>query len=456
MRRILLTILFVGSALTGWAQHEEKYSASTQMFLSEQRGEIQLPKGNARVPATALPLSPVRASEMAKIKPYNSRKIADVEQVDGVDMVSAFIVMKDNSFAAIESLGAIIQGKFNKMVAALIPVDKIQDVAALDNVIKIEVAEILEPVNDLQRSSTKAGDAISHSAAAQALGLARQYTGKDVILGIIDTGIDFQHIAFKDVSGNSRIVRAYKLSGSNSTSLTTYSTVSQIAGLTYDTNAEDHGTHTSSTAGGSSVIVDGSTVTVTNDHANATYGGMAPEANLVIAGLSSLYTTSIGTAIKNICDYADQVGKPCVISLSLGSQVGPHDGTGTIASIVDQYAGDNHIIVYAASNDGMRAAPYVDMGVSNGGGMYASGISTSSKPMLVNVQRAFSNADGNVEMLMPTITAYARTPNVATSLKFHVVNVSTGAIVYSSSAYSSSTTIAVTGSSGLAKYFKSS
>lgn len=455
-RRLLLTLLLTGFVIVGWAQHEGKYSASTLMFLSEQRGEIQLPKGNAKVPLTIASALPFGADEIAKEKTYKKRKIADVEQIGGVDMISAFIVTKDNSFSNLKSLGVVIQSEFKNMVAALIPVDKIADVAALDNVTKIEVAEVLEPTNDLQRSATQAGDAITNSAAAQALGLSKQYTGKDVILGIIDTGIDFQHIAFKDASGNSRIVRAYMLSGSNSTSLTTYSSASQISGLTYDTNAEDHGTHTSTTAGGSSVIVNGSNVTVTNDHANATYGGMAPEANLVIAGLSSLYTTSIGTAIQNICNYADQVGKPCVISLSLGSQMGPHDGTGTIASIVDQYAGDNHIIVYAASNDGMRAAPFVEMGVNSGGGMYASGTSTSSKPMIVNVQRAFSNADGNVEMLSPTITAYARTAGVPTSLKFHVVNVNTGAIVYSSSAYTSSTTISVTGSSGLAQYFKSS
>lgn len=455
-RRLLLTLLLTGFVIVGWAQHEGKYSASTLMFLSEQRGEIQLPKGNAKVPLTIASALPFGADEIAKEKTYKKRKIADVEQIGGVDMISAFIVTKDNSFSSLKSLGVVIQSEFKNMVAALIPVDKIADVAALDNVTKIEVAEVLEPTNDLQRSATQAGDAITNSAAAQALGLSKQYTGKDVILGIIDTGIDFQHIAFKDASGNSRIVRAYMLSGSNSTSLTTYSSASQISGLTYDTNAEDHGTHTSTTAGGSSVIVNGSNVTVTNDHANATYGGMAPEANLVIAGLSSLYTTSIGTAIQNICNYADQVGKPCVISLSLGSQAGPHDGTGTIASIVDQYAGDNHIIVYAASNDGMRAAPFVEMGVNSGGGMYASGTSTSSKPMIVNVQRAFSNADGNVEMLSPTITAYARTAGVPTSLKFHVVNVNTGAIVYSSSAYTSSTTISLTGTTGLAQYYQSS
>ena len=457
-KRFLLVVIAMGSMLVGWAQNEHKFSQSTLMFLSEQRGEIQLPKSSSksRVSDTFVSALPVGADDVAKMKMYNNRPIADVEQVDGNSMISAFVVVNDNNFSAIESLGAVVQSKFNNMVAALLPVDKIEDIAALENVVKIEVAEVLKVANDKQRETTHAGDAICNSAAAQVLGLTTQYTGKNVILGIIDTGIDFQHVAFKDKNGNSRIVRAYKLSGSNSTSLTTYSSASQINNLTYDTTSEDHGTHTSTTAGGSSVIVNGSTVTVTDDHANATYGGMAPEADLVIAGLSSLYTTSIGTAIQNICNYADQVGKPCVISLSLGSQIGPHDGTGTIASIVNQYAGNNHIIVYAASNDAMRSESFEKMGTSNGGGMYASGTSTSSKPMIVNVQRSFSNADGNVEMLYPTITAYARTANVPTSLKFHVVKVSTGEIIYSSSEYSSSTTISVTGSTGLAQYFKSS
>ena len=462
MRKSLLIFLVAIFATSiAFADNIDKLSAGTQMFLSERRGEIKLPRLKDKRTVADLQQaagdSLILFKDEQLMKKRVDRKIAEAEMVNGVEMISAFVKVKSGGFSAIEAMGAVMQTKFNDNLAAMmLPADKIEKIADLDNVIGIEVAEVLQPLNDLQRSVTQAGDAISNSAAARALGLTKQYTGKDVILGVIDTGIDFTHIAFKDKNGNTRIKRAYKLSGSNSTSLTTYSSASQIASLTYDTNAEDHGTHTSTTAGGSSVIVNGSTVTVTDDHANATYGGMAPEADLVLAGLSSLYTTSIGTAIQNICNYADEVGKPCVISLSLGSQVGPHDGTGTIASIVNQYAGNNHIIVYAASNDGMRANAFVEMGTSNGGGMYASGTSTSSKPMIVNVQRSFSNADGNVEMLMPTITAYARTANVPTSLKFHVVNVTTGAIVYSSSAYTTSTTINVTGSSGLAQYFKSS
>lgn len=455
LRSVLVWLLaaLLGLPVKGWAQHESKYSASTLMFLDERDGITELPKVNQK-PSLKLKLESLPFTDKGVKRKPLQRPIAQAEDVNGTQMISAFVALSDNNYSALEGLGVLIEAKFDKLATTLIPVNKIEDVAALTNVKRIEVAEILETHTDLSRSATQAIDAIVNSSAAQALGLTSSYTGKGIVLGIVDSGIDFQHIAFKDKNGNSRIKRAYKLQSSTSTSLTTYSSASQISGLTYDTQDGDHGTHTSTTAGGSSVIVSGSSVTVTDDHANATYGGMAPEADLVIAGLSSLYTTSIGTAIQNICNYADQEGKPCVISLSLGSQTGPHDGTGSIASIVNQCAGNNHIIVYAASNDGMRADPFVQIGTSNGGGMYASGMSTSAKPMIVNVQRAFEDADGNVEMLMPTICAYARTPNVATSLKFHVVNVNTGAIVYSSSAYSASTTITVTGTTGLAKYFK--
>ena len=293
MRRLFLMIILLGSALGGWAQYESKYSNSTQMFLSERRGDVQLPNSKTKVSRTMVPMLPVGASDLAKMRTQATRPIAEVELVDSKEMISAFIGLSDNNFAAIEALGAVVQSKFDKLVAALIPVDKIEEVAALDNVTKIEVAEVLKVSNDRQRQATQAGDAIVNSAMAQALGLTKQYTGKGVVLGIVDTGIDFQHIAFKDKSGKSRIVRAYKLSGSTSTSLTTYSTATDIAKLTYDTNLEDHGTHTSSTAGGSSVIVNGNNVTVTDGHANATSGGMAPEAVLVVAGPTSLYTTSM-------------------------------------------------------------------------------------------------------------------------------------------------------------------
>ena len=448
----------IASSVLSFAQgNSSKFTTSTLMFLDEQLGTTELPTINERRPMSVdTSVFGLQLNDPTLKNRYSKRQIAQAEMVNGEKMISCFIALSDNNYASLESLGVIIEAKFDKLCTALMPVAKIEEIAALNNVTRIEVAEVLQPATDRARVMTRAYDAISNSDAAKQLGITSAYTGKGVILGIIDTGIDFQHVAFKDKNGNTRIKRAYKLQSSTSTSLTTYSSASQINGLTYDTNAEDHGTHTSTTAGGSSVIVNGNNVTVTDDHANATYGGMAPEADLVIAGLSSLYTTSIATAIQNICNYADQLGEPCVISLSLGSLNGPHDGTGSIAQVVNQYAGNNHIIVYAAGNDAMSSHYFVEAGISTGGGCYASATSTNNKTMLVNLQKAWTNADGNVQLYATTMHAYARTANTAISMKLRVVDTTTGNVVYSSNAYSNSTTISMTGTSGLAQYFKSS
>ena len=108
-----------------------------------------------------------------------------------------------------------------------------------------------------------------------------------MVLGVIDTGIDFQHIAFKDKNGNSRIKWAYVYDGKSEKE---YYTITNFSPTT-DAKDQDHGTHTATTAGGSSVIVNGSTVTVTDNHSSATYGGMAPGADLYLAGVSSLKDT---------------------------------------------------------------------------------------------------------------------------------------------------------------------
>lgn len=129
---------------------------------------------------------------------------------------------------------------------------------------------------------------------------------------------------------------------------------SNISEATTDDVEEDHGTHTASTAGGSSVIIDGNDVIVTDDHSSATYGGMAPGADLYLASIKDLSSTSIANAFYNIRNYADTVGMPLVLSNSWGDQVGPHDGSGEFAEIISQYFGKDHpnrICLFAAGNE---------------------------------------------------------------------------------------------------------
>lgn len=434
---LLLTI----NSIMGFAQEENvnnKMSGATHFFIKDRDAK------NVSTPTIKLkditPVSDLSAPEFVgkRLQPL----YAKTDTIDGKAYISSFVRLdNENNTYAIEAKGAIVQCRFsNGLITALIPVDSIESVAAIADVKKVSVARRMSMMGNKARQATNTDDVLTQSTDAIAAGLSNKYDGSGVVLGVIDTGIDFNHIAFKDANGNSRIKTAYVYNGSSAKE---YSGSSITSTLT-DDNTEDHGTHTSSTAGGSSVIFSGSegsstwgsTVTVTTDHANATFGGMAPGADLYLAGINGLADTYIANAFQKICNYADGQGKPVVVSNSWGMSVGPRDGTGDIADVVNTYFGDshpNHICLFAASND------------AGNGGMYVSGSASSSSPLGTVIKSNYQD-----KYFVGVIAdAWTRTSSSATMMcKVMTINKSTGAIV-STNTVTPTTSGASTGISGL-------
>ena len=336
----------------------------------------------------------------------------------GQKVVQCWINMTDNDYSGIEALGVLIQTKFDKRVIANIPVNVLEKVAALKNVTKVSVAKKLKKHTYRSRVLTNVDDVLYLTSDAKTAGLLQAYDGTGVVLGIIDTGIQFSHAMFKDANGNSRIKKAYIYDESVG-DLVEYSG-SAVSSLTYDTADETHGTHTSAIAGGSDYTSTAYVYTTNTSYTtvqNAKFGGMAPNADLVLCGLGDELTdANLSACIKNISDYADEVGKPCVISLSLGSHYGPHDGTGDFAEICKQYTGPGKIIVYAASNDAGEAIYH-----------YKNATSTDpAQTVLTTDTRSNYNVDYGMA------TSWARTPGVELAARFFVVNTSTNKIVWTS------------------------
>ncbi len=403
-------MMIVAAAISGQslsAQQINKLSASTQMFLDEQAGRITFDFTAEQIQerAKAQGISAVEAKRQMKW----DRPIAEPVSIDGVKMISAFVRVTDpTAKSALEALGVQIECEFlnGTLFTTLIPIDKIESVANIARVSRVSVATKKRPLTDAARQYSNVDDVLNHSADAISAGLPTTYDGTGVVLGVIDTGIDFQHKAFKDANGNYRLKRAYVYNGSRAQEYSSFSSSSP----TTDDSSEDHGTHTSSTAGGSSVIINGSTTTVTTNHANATYGGMAPGADLYLAGINGLNDTYLANAFQKICDYADGQSKPVVVSNSWGSQWGPHDGTGDFADIVNQYFGDNHpnhICLFAASND----AGY--------NGFSVSGTATSSNPLGTVIRW---NTDYISYYYGAIASAWSRSTNVTLGCKIIVIN----------------------------------
>ncbi len=416
LRRTLLLMALSMAVIAGYAQDYSKMSISTQMFLDEQAGLISFDEPDQIVKrARAIGMNDEELQQLSK---YAGRPIAKAVEKDGVKFISAFIRSTDSSAKKdLEALGVEIECEFldGKLFTALIPVDRLAAVSELAKVTRISVATKKTAFTNTARQKTNVDDVLTYSNDARNAGLPNAYDGSGVLLGVIDTGIDFNHIAFKDKNGNSRIKTAYVYNGS---SARTY-TGSQITSTLTDDSGEDHGTHTSSTAGGSSVTVSGTNVTVTDNHANATYGGMAPGADLYLAGINSLNDTYLANAFQYICNYADNNNMPVVVSNSWGSQVGPHDGTGEFADICAQYFSDsnpNHICLFAASND------------AGGNGFHVKGTATSSNKL----GAVIAPYDLSGYNLYYGIFANAWSRSSGTTLKctVHVIN-SSGTIVKS-------------------------
>lgn len=181
--------------------------------------------------------------------------------------------------------------------------------------------------------------------------LAQAYTGKGVVVGIVDWGFDFTHATFRDTLGNLRIARVWNQSGSrrqgNSADSATlgftygamYATPSEILRQRCSSSSESHGTHVAGIAAGSG-------------GAEGRYRGVAPDAELVLVHLDKGYDSEIIDGLTYVFKYAQQAGKPAVVNLSLGSHYGPHDGTSSFDRALAGLAGSGRIAVGAAGNEG--------------------------------------------------------------------------------------------------------
>ncbi len=112
----------------------------------------------------------------------------------------------------------------------------------------------------------------------------------------------------------------------------------------YDDSTDDigHGTHVAGIATGA--------------FTGNVYRGVAPEADVALVSYkmddSSSSNVSISNGIKYIYDYATSVNKPCVVNMSLGMHLGPHDGTSTFDVVCDQMQGEGKLLVGSAGNEG--------------------------------------------------------------------------------------------------------
>ncbi len=244
---------------------------------------------------------------------------------------------------ALQEAGIIIGTHAGEWVTARVPINAWDKLGKIDGVEYIDAGKLSYPM--LNRALPDIG----YERVLQAKDMPYPYLGNGVIVGIVDIGFQWNHIAFRQADGSTRIAVAWNQNDTTGTPPEGYS-----YGTLLDSeerlfaappcSIESHATHVTSIATGSAFDKN-------------PYGGVAREADLVLVEAlhtaeGGIYNEGIIDGINFIFEYARSVGKPCVINLSIGGYFGAHDGTSPFDVMCDSLQGEGRLIVGAMGNLG--------------------------------------------------------------------------------------------------------
>ena len=264
---------------------------------------------------------------------------------------------------ATRQVGACVRMVKGGLIVLDIPYSRLEALAEVKGVRIVNMPPKMSKKTDVTRQVTQA-DEVNDGSAPQ---LPQAYTGKGVIVGIIDTGFDLSHPMFKDKDGNLRIKGYYvpdnsTFGGEEVIITNTDGTQDTLSGSAYykpeelldtlkvkDTDGS-HGSHCIS-------IAAGSLVSDIKGTAGRPLGGIAPEADILLCNnYQSEHNDDAWNFLESFSflqSEAEKAGKPLVVSVSQNSHWGWHDGKSDVAWIVGDFCNqDSMAILFAAGNEG--------------------------------------------------------------------------------------------------------
>jgi subtilisin family serine protease len=358
---------------------------------------------------------------------------ADQPALNAENELDVFIV-GDVSRAELEAAGATIRTEIPgaSLYTAYIPAAAVEQVAALAGVSRIIGAAPCEMENNAGSASTLA--TLQRGAGPTFTGA----NGAGVLVGDVDSGIDYGHEDFDDAGGNTRLVNIWDqtvATGPNPAGFAygTEWTPAQInANTCTQTDVSQHGTHVMGSAGG-----DGS-ATGAGSAPAFTYAGVAPMADLCMVK-TNFQTTGVLDGVTYILNRGTALGKNTVVNLSLGSHFGPHDGTSPFESGLSALTGPGRIIVKSAGNE-RGVAQHAEVFAAGTGTNATMTIAGSANNRIVGIDGYFEASENiNVEVTTPGGTVLGPYTVGTTNAAYPGVVTTNGAVYVENGAFLTAT-----------------
>lgn len=271
----------------------------------------------------------------------------------------------------IERLGGSPITSYGDKVIASLPVQALGQLSRLKEVTKIKSftsPQVPSPVVSPQvalRPVTRSASTLQDATAFESRGL----TGKGVIVGIIDSGIDWKHEDFIRADGTSRVLFLWDLtddsfqrSGGKIGAQPPLWMQGNYVGTLYskeqiDSALRGQGVVNSRDGQGHGTAVAG--VAASNGRGSPrgqVYKGVAPESDLIIVKASDCggFKANPELASEWIFRKASELGRPAVVNMSFGSMFSTRDGSSASEEFLDSLLGPENpgrAVTVAAGNE---------------------------------------------------------------------------------------------------------
>lgn len=245
-----------------------------------------------------------------------------LSRADG-DYIPMILDIEDtDDLTEIENQGIHIWYTRDKMALAAVPRSIFQQSTEVEGIRKASIGVMARPHLNIAVPDTRADIVIEGRD-----GLQHPYTGNGILVGLSDIGFDATHPAFTGrIAGFSH----YNLNDNTCSNLLAEGDIT-------DCPTQTHATHVCGILAG--------------DDPAVPYKGVARGSMIYSTTSETLYDANILCGVEEIIRYGKEHDLPTVINLSLGTTLGPHDGTGAFTRYLDLCANDATILL-SAGNEG--------------------------------------------------------------------------------------------------------
>lgn len=246
----------------------------------------------------------------------------------------------------VEASGGVVGMWVGDIVSAYVPHRALETVVSAPSVDRAELR-----TDRTSRNSRAVGDTGADLVQQGTSPLTSSRDGSGVLIGIVDSGIDFRHLDFRDPSDTTqtRILTIWDQEDEGSGlsppgfpfgtlwSNTDLERAIAWQGIVRHQDREGHGTHVAGSAAG-------------NGLATGQYSGVRPGTDTIVCASFRFLTESMAY----IFSQADALGLPAVVNYSGGTHVGPHDGESLEELVIDRMLTEKpgRALVVSAGNEG--------------------------------------------------------------------------------------------------------